>query len=167
MVYRQFILRYLKMSNLNTVACMKQPSKWLFLLEIKLECSLIDEYFSPLKTIAVIGSGFPSFFLGIPLADSTTTRNISEPGGGSKFTKRNKSYSTGRQKERLRTISEKRRQEERMKECSLLYQRRLSSAHDPPHLLPVKKKFTHSILSTGITPHPEDVRRFSEVVFFS
>lgn len=35
---------------------------------------------------------------------------------------------------------------------------RLSSPHDPPNLLPVKKKFTYSILSTGITPQPEDVR---------
>lgn len=33
-------------------------------------------YNSPLKTIAAIGSGFPSFFLGIPLADSTMTRSI-------------------------------------------------------------------------------------------
>lgn len=43
---------------------------------------------------------------------------------------------------------------------------RLSSPHDPPNLLPVKQKFTYSVLSTGITPHPEDVRRFSEVGFF-
>lgn len=31
---------------------------------------------SPLKTTAAIGSGFPSFFLGMLHADSTTTRSI-------------------------------------------------------------------------------------------
>lgn len=32
--------------------------------------------FSPLNTTPTIGSGFPSFFLGIPFADSTMTRSI-------------------------------------------------------------------------------------------
>lgn len=36
-----------------------------------------QRYLSPLNTTPAIGSGFPSFFLGIPLADSTMTRSIS------------------------------------------------------------------------------------------
>ena len=46
---------------------------------------------SPLKVTAAIGSGFPSLFLGIPLADSTRTRSIFH--AGSKFTRRKKTCS--------------------------------------------------------------------------
>lgn len=106
-------------------------------------------HFSPLKTIVAIGSGFPSFFLGIPLADSTMTRNISEwvGGGGVQIYWEKRVIFHWRTKRDSAQVLLMLREEGWMKKRSLSNQRNVrggrGSAHSPLNLPPVKFAYSH------------------------